>query len=159
MFGFWLMWQLSDGFEGMQEGFGMSRTNLYRRIAFLRAVFGEHPDVMKSPDITIDPVHFLSEMGKRQQKALTRTAAASREVCTGVEPGGLGVVASGTSERLFVASAVGMRHPTGPRVPKAELACYRNSQVRPWRPRKKMAFNPAGMTPERALEIAMKVLG
>ena len=69
MFGFWLMWQLSGGFEGMQKGFGMSRSSLYRRIALFRAVFGEHPDVMEFPGITIDPVQFLTEMGKRQQKS------------------------------------------------------------------------------------------
>jgi hypothetical protein len=50
-------------------------------------------------------------------------------------------------------------HPYGPRVSGADLARYREIQVRPWWPRKKMAFNPAGMTPERALEIAMKVFG
>lgn len=49
-------------------------------------------------------------------------------------------------------------HPYGPRVSTADLNRYRDNQVRPWRPRKKMAFNPAGMTPERALEIAMKVM-
>lgn len=50
-------------------------------------------------------------------------------------------------------------HPYGPRVSPADLSRYRDNQVRPWQLRKKMAFNPAGMTPERALQIAMRVLG
>ena len=50
-------------------------------------------------------------------------------------------------------------HPYGPRVSHADLIRYRDNQVRPWYPPKKMPFNPAGMTPERALEIAMRVLG
>lgn len=51
-------------------------------------------------------------------------------------------------------------HPYGPTVPVHDLNRYRANQVRPWRLRpKKMPFNPAGMTPERALEIAMRVLG
>ena len=49
-------------------------------------------------------------------------------------------------------------HPYGPKVSMVDLDRYRANQVRPWRlRRKKMAYNP-GMTPERALEIAMRVL-
>lgn len=51
-------------------------------------------------------------------------------------------------------------HPYGPKVPMHDLDRYRANQVRPWRlRRKKMAFNPSGMTPERALEIAIRALG
>ncbi len=51
-------------------------------------------------------------------------------------------------------------HPYGPKVPLADLERYRTNQVRPSRSmRKKIAYNPAGMTPERALQIAMRVLG
>ncbi len=51
-------------------------------------------------------------------------------------------------------------HPYGPKVPMHDLDRYRANQVRPWRLRvKKMAFNPAGMTPERALQIAIRALG
>ena len=50
-------------------------------------------------------------------------------------------------------------HPYGPKVPVADLDRYRTNQIRPSRSlRKKMAFNPAGMTPERALQIAIRVL-
>ncbi len=50
-------------------------------------------------------------------------------------------------------------HPYGPKVPVVDLNRYRTNQIRPSRaPRKKVAYNPAGMTPERALQIAMRVL-
>lgn len=66
LFGFWVMWRLSGGFEGMQKAMGMSRSGLYRRIALFRAVFGEHPDVYEFPGITIDPVEFLKGMADRK---------------------------------------------------------------------------------------------
>jgi hypothetical protein len=68
LFGFWVMWRLSGGFEGMQKSFGMSRSSLYRRIGLFREVFGEHPDVLEFPGITIDPGEFLRGMGERQKK-------------------------------------------------------------------------------------------
>ena len=50
-------------------------------------------------------------------------------------------------------------HPYGPKVSIVDLDQYRANQVRPWRLRhKKMAYSPAGMTPERALEIAIRSL-
>lgn len=69
LFGFWVMWRLSGGFEGMQKSFGMSRSSLYRRIALFREVFGEHPDVMNFPGIAIDPVEFATGMTERQKKS------------------------------------------------------------------------------------------
>lgn len=56
--GFWLIWHLHGGFEGMRE-LGMSRSAIYRRIAFFRKVFGEHPDVYEMPGVTIDVEAYL----------------------------------------------------------------------------------------------------
>ncbi len=51
-------------------------------------------------------------------------------------------------------------HPYGPKAPVVDLNRYRANQVLSSRPlRKKMAYNPAGMTPERALEIAIRARG
>ena len=33
LFGFWLMWRLVGGFEGMQKSLGVSRSGMFRRIA------------------------------------------------------------------------------------------------------------------------------
>lgn len=70
LFGFWLMWRILGGFEGMQKYLGVSRSGMFRRIAAFRAVFGEHPDVYEFPGITIDPAVFASGLTERlkQQK-------------------------------------------------------------------------------------------
>lgn len=66
LFGFWLMWRLTGGFEGMQKMLGLSRSGMYRRVAAFREVFGEHPDVYEFPGITIDPVEFAKGMAERK---------------------------------------------------------------------------------------------
>mgnify|MGYP000974084528 CR=1 FL=1 len=62
LFGFWLLWHIAGGFEGMQKMLGMSRTGMFRRIALFREVFGEHPDVFDFPGITINPAEFAAGM-------------------------------------------------------------------------------------------------
>lgn len=69
LFGFWLLWRLVGGFEGMQEHLGMSRSSVYRRIAQFRTVFGEHPDVYEFPGVTVDLGEFLRGMSERQTKS------------------------------------------------------------------------------------------
>ncbi|CAO1649454.1 DUF3263 domain-containing protein [Salinibacterium sp. NYA9b] len=69
LFGFWILWRLVGGFEGMQENLGMSRSSVYRRISQFRAAFGEHPDVYEFPGIEIDVEAFLKGMGERQNKS------------------------------------------------------------------------------------------
>ena len=69
LFGFWLIWRLTGGFEGMQESLGMSRSSVYRRISQFRAVFGEHPDVYEFPGVTVDLETFLRGMTERQKKS------------------------------------------------------------------------------------------
>lgn len=61
-FGFWLIWQLFGGFEGLQKHLGMSRSTIYRRIAAFRSVFGEHPDTYQLPGVTIDVEEFIRQM-------------------------------------------------------------------------------------------------
>lgn len=53
LFGFWLIWHLEGGFEGLQRT-GMSRSAVYRRIKLFRAVTGMHPDEYVLPGLTID---------------------------------------------------------------------------------------------------------
>ncbi|MBH0083845.1 hypothetical protein [Salinibacterium sp. SWN167] len=69
LFGFWILWRLVGGFEGMQENLGMSRSSVYRRISQFRAAFGEHPDVYEFPGIEVDVEAFLKGMGERQNKS------------------------------------------------------------------------------------------
>lgn len=68
LFGFWLLWRLMGGFEGMQQGLGISRSGMFRRISMFREVFGEHPDVYEFPGVTIDHEAFLRGMAKRTDR-------------------------------------------------------------------------------------------
>lgn len=68
IFGFWVWWRLTGGFEGVQKQLGLSRSAVFRRIALFREVFGEHPDVFDFPGIEIDPVAFAEGMAEWQKK-------------------------------------------------------------------------------------------
>jgi hypothetical protein len=64
LFGFWLLWRLLGGFEGLQENLGMSRSTIYRKISAFRSVFGEHPDVYEFPGVTVDVEAFIEGLAK-----------------------------------------------------------------------------------------------
>lgn len=68
LFGFWVMWRLAGGFDGLQKSMGMSRSGIFRRVALFREIFGEHPDVYEFPGITVDPVAFATGMAEQQAK-------------------------------------------------------------------------------------------
>jgi hypothetical protein len=68
LFGFWLMWQACGGFDGTQKALGISKSQMYRRIALFREAFGEHPDVCEFPGLTIDPAEFLAGMVERTKR-------------------------------------------------------------------------------------------
>src|SRR5437867_11501426 len=55
--GFWTVWHLEGGFEGLQR-LGMSRASIYRRISLFRVAFGAHPDEFEMPGITLDLAAF-----------------------------------------------------------------------------------------------------
>ena len=55
--GFWAVWHLEGGFEGLQR-LGMSRASIYRRIKLFRIAFGAHPDEYEMPGITLDLAAF-----------------------------------------------------------------------------------------------------
>ena len=54
LLGFWMMWHLHGGFEGLVE-FGMHPSTVWRKVKRFRMAFGEHPDVFRFPGVTIDP--------------------------------------------------------------------------------------------------------
>jgi hypothetical protein len=53
MIGFWALWHLEGGFEGMRR-IGMSRATIFRRIKTFRMMLGVHPDEFVMPGITLD---------------------------------------------------------------------------------------------------------
>lgn len=62
LLGFWLMWQLQGGFEGLRR-LGMSRSAIYRRVSAFRRIFGAHPDEFEMPGATIDVEAYLRAGG------------------------------------------------------------------------------------------------
>lgn len=59
--GFWMLWHLEGGFEGLQR-MGMSRSGIYRRISTFRRVTGKHPDEFQMPGVAFDlDEHFTFE--------------------------------------------------------------------------------------------------
>ena len=51
--GFWLLWHVEGGFEGLQR-IGMSRSSIYRRVSLFRRIFGVHPDEYEMPGVKLD---------------------------------------------------------------------------------------------------------
>ena len=51
--GFWVVWHLEGGFEGLRA-MGMSRASIYRRVKLFRIAFGSHPDEFVMPGVTLD---------------------------------------------------------------------------------------------------------
>ncbi|RQP12650.1 MAG: hypothetical protein EAS51_02070 [Microbacteriaceae bacterium] len=68
LYGFWVMWHACGGFDGTQKALGISKSQMYRRIALFREVFGEHPDVCEFPGLTINPAEFLAGMAERSKR-------------------------------------------------------------------------------------------
>lgn len=57
LIGFWAVWHLEGGFEGLQA-MGMSRASIYRRVKLFRIAFGAHPDEFEMPGIKLDLKDF-----------------------------------------------------------------------------------------------------
>jgi len=64
--GFWAMWHLEGGFEGLQR-MGMSRASIYRRIKLFRLAVGAHPDEFEMPGITLDLVAYREGWAERKK--------------------------------------------------------------------------------------------
>lgn len=58
MIGFWTLWHVFGGFEGLETRYGMHRATIWRKVAQFRQMFGEHPDVYRFEGITIDSASF-----------------------------------------------------------------------------------------------------
>ena len=58
MFGFWLMWHLEGGFEGM-ERLGMNQATIYRKVKRFRDTMGVHPDEYEMPGVSVDLEAYL----------------------------------------------------------------------------------------------------
>lgn len=68
LIGFYVMWHLLGGFEGLRE-LGMSRSAIYRRISAFRSAFGVHPDEADFPGITLDIAAYQAYVKAEREKA------------------------------------------------------------------------------------------
>jgi len=62
--GFWVLWQLEGGFEGLLR-LGMSRSAIYRRVSMFRRVTGVHPDEFHMTGVRIERKEYISEAVRR----------------------------------------------------------------------------------------------
>ncbi|MDO8308065.1 MAG: hypothetical protein Q7V58_06890 [Actinomycetota bacterium] len=65
LLGFWMVWHLEGGFEGLQR-LGMSRSAIYRRVGDFRRAFGVHPDEFELSGVDLDVAAYLA--GGRARK-------------------------------------------------------------------------------------------
>jgi hypothetical protein len=66
--GFWLVWHLHGGFEGLQQ-LGMSERTIYRQIRWFRLVYGEHPDTFVMAGVTLDREAYAAAAKSRKREA------------------------------------------------------------------------------------------
>ncbi|GAA0190930.1 hypothetical protein GCM10008944_03770 [Cytobacillus oceanisediminis] len=57
--GFWVLWHLHGGFEGLRD-LGFSRSSIYRKTHLFRRLFGAHPDEYEFPGVKLDIDAYLS---------------------------------------------------------------------------------------------------
>jgi hypothetical protein len=63
LYGFWVVWHLEGGFEGLRR-LGMSRASIYRRVKLFRIVMGKHPDECELPGVLIDLDAYMKAKGQ-----------------------------------------------------------------------------------------------
>jgi len=66
LLGFWVLWHLYGGFEGL-ERFGYHRATIYRKIKRFRQVFGSHPDEWTMDGVTIDPEAYWAAADEKNK--------------------------------------------------------------------------------------------
>jgi len=71
LIGFWAVWHLEGGFEGLQR-MGMSRASIYRRIKLFRIAFGAHPDEFEMPGITLDLEDFREGWAAKEGREVAK---------------------------------------------------------------------------------------
>lgn len=76
LIGFWTIWHLYGGFEGM-ERYGYSRATIYRKIKRFRRVFGTHPDEWTCAGITLDPKAYWAEAKRRAEAKASESEAST----------------------------------------------------------------------------------
>lgn len=72
LIGFWAVWHLEGGFEGLQR-MGMSRASIYRRVKLFRIAFGSHPDEFEMPGMALDLVAYREGWAEKNRKTKSQS--------------------------------------------------------------------------------------
>lgn len=68
--GFWMLWHIYGGFDGLESNYGMHRATIWRKVAKFRKTFGAHPDEYRFAGITIDtPTFWAAAAADAKNKA------------------------------------------------------------------------------------------
>ncbi len=71
LMGFWVAWHLAGGFRQLEQG-GGHRATIFRKVARVRTVFGQHPDEATFPWIGLDLRRaWAAEVGRRVTRMRT----------------------------------------------------------------------------------------
>jgi hypothetical protein len=62
--GFWVMWHLYGGFEGLVS-FGFHPTTVWRKVKRFRVMTGQHPDEFEMTGVKIDAPAYWAAAGKK----------------------------------------------------------------------------------------------
>jgi hypothetical protein len=70
LIGFWVLWHVYGGFEGLEQRYGMHKSTIWRKVAKFRKAFGAHPDEYRFKGITLDtPSFWAAAMADAKIKA------------------------------------------------------------------------------------------
>ena len=75
LFGFWLIWHLEGGFDGLRR-IGFSRSGIYRRVKRFRQITGQHPDEYELPGVSFDLAAY--QTGKASDDAVVPVLETTR---------------------------------------------------------------------------------
>lgn len=67
--GFWTLWHLYGGFEGLEQNYGMHPSTIWRKVATFRRLFGEHPDTYQFEGISIDTAAFWDAAARAESES------------------------------------------------------------------------------------------
>lgn len=62
--GFWVLWHLYGGFEGL-ERLGYHRSTIFRKLNRFRRAFGAHPDEWSTEGLDVDPKAYWESASKK----------------------------------------------------------------------------------------------
>lgn len=71
LLGFWMLWHLHGGFEGLEQ-LGMHRSTIFRKVNRFRTLFKVHPDEFTLDGVTIDAAAYWKAAERRQRQAGAR---------------------------------------------------------------------------------------